>query len=94
MLSDHVEPLTVPGRTSRAEGIDAMLFQPFAGIQKIELLAPQHAGQRLPHHPRCVFGSPRGGYRLIERIGLGLTLFHDMIEFAPEGAAGCRIGKP
>ena len=46
-----MKPFTIADTQPRVglQGIGAVLLQPFVGIEEEVLLAPQHAGQRLPH---------------------------------------------
>ena len=75
IVADHVEPLAVAhlmGR--RPHRIVAVFLEPFVGVVKEVLLAPQHPGQCLPHHTRLIFADAGRGYRLIERVGLAPAL--------------------
>ena len=71
-----------------------MFLEPFVGIVKEVLLAPQHPGQRLPHHTRLIFADAGRGYRLIERVGLVPALLDDLIELAAEGIPGGSVAQP
>src|SRR4051812_29971983 len=56
VVADHVKPLAVADLAGRGpQRIDAMFLEPFIGIEKEVLLAPQHPGQRLPHYIGRIF---------------------------------------
>ena len=51
VLVQHVEPLGVAGvAISRVQRVGVVLVQPVVAVEEEELLAPEHAGQRLAHH--------------------------------------------
>ena len=74
--------------------IKAMLLEPFIGIVKEVLLAPQHPGQCLPHHTGRVFVSAGRGDRLIERIGVASALVDNLGELPAERVAESGVGQP
>jgi hypothetical protein len=58
----HVEPLRVPGvAIAGMQGIGVVLVQPVVAIEEEELLAPEHAGERLAHHVGRVGSLTDGG---------------------------------
>ena len=75
IVADHVEPLAVAHLTGRRpHRIVAVFLEPFVGVVKEVLLAPQHPGQRLPHHTRLIFADAGRGYRSIECVSLAPAL--------------------
>jgi len=65
-----------------------MLFEPFVGVIKEMLLAPQHPSQRLPHHVGGILADFGRGYRAVELVGLAPTLIDDLIELPAERRVG------
>ena len=51
VVIDHVKPFAVPDALAavRAHRVDAVFLEPFVGIEKEVLLAPEHPGQGLAH---------------------------------------------
>jgi hypothetical protein len=47
-----------------------MFFEPFVDVVVKKLLAPQHPGQRLPHHIGRIFADAARRDRVIESVGL------------------------
>ena len=89
MVADHVEPLAVADLTRRRpHRIVAMFLEPYVGVVKEVLLAPQHPGQCLPHHAGRILADAGRRNRLIERVGLAPSLLYDLIELPAEGVAG------
>jgi hypothetical protein len=70
MAADHVEPLVIAHPTARPSRIDVVLLEPFVYIVKEILLAPQHSGQRLPHHIGGIVTGAGRGYRPVELVSL------------------------
>ena len=88
MVADDVEPFAVAHLTGRGpHRIEAVFLEPFVGVVKEVLLAPQHPGQCLPHHLGLILADTGGSHRLIERVGLASTLIDDLIELSAEGIA-------
>src|SRR3984893_19183097 len=86
MLADHVEPLAVAhlmGR--RPHRIVAVFLEPFVGVVKEVLLAPQHPGQCLPHHIGCILTDTGRGKRAIEFVGIAPSLLYNLIKLPPKG---------
>ena len=63
-----------------------VLLQPLLQVEVVELLAPQHAGQRLPVHAALILVERRRRDPLVEFVRLAQPLFEDRIEIA-EGIA-------
>jgi hypothetical protein len=79
----HVEPRHVAhraGRTPGVPGVHAVLAQPTVHVVLVVLLAPEHAGQRLPHHHRLVSVQRRRNDRRVELIGLAAAGAHHLLE--------------
>ena len=50
-LVQHVEPVPVPELLAPVlEGTRVVLLQPLVPVEEVELLGPEHAGERLAHH--------------------------------------------
>jgi hypothetical protein len=96
MVADHVEPLAVPHLAGWLHRVDAMFLEPFVNIEEEILFAPQHPGQRLPHHIRRIFADTGRRYRAIERIRLAPARLDDLREPPAERflTTGCRIAQP
>ena len=80
----HVEPVPVPDIPALgiAQRMCLVLLQPAVEVEVVELLAPEHPGQRPPHdHGVLGVGAGRGD-RLVELVGLG----------AAAGDHGVRVG--
>jgi hypothetical protein len=87
----------VPRRTGfRQQRISAMFLKPFVDIVKEKLLAPQHPGQRLPHHIGRVFADTGRCYRPIEFVGLAPARLDDLRKPTAERfrGIGCCITEP
>ena len=84
----EVDPIVVPTVTTlgRRRWLRRVSLQPLADVVTVELLAPDHSGQRLTLH------GPGIGIREIflqfsvKRVGLGLPLFQQGVE------SGKRVG--
>src|SRR4029077_19811761 len=61
-------------------GCDAMASDPFVGFQEVVLLAPEHAGQRLPHHIGFIVADLGRCDRSIELVGLAQARFKYLVE--------------
>ena len=85
MVADHMEPLSVPRLAGfRQQRIGAMLLEPFVDVVEEMLLAPQHPGQRLPHHTGCVLAQMGRGHRPIKLVGFAPARLHYLIKFLAE----------
>ena len=69
----HVEPFHVPRAADGVvlQGMAVVLAQPALEIEIVELLAPQHAGQRLAVDEALVLGQRGRRDPLVEVVGLG-----------------------
>ena len=84
----HVEPLRVPGGViSGVERVGAVFVQPVVTVEEKELLAPQHARDRLAHHVGRVFAHRRRRDRLVELIGLTTPVLEEFVEMLAKGCA-------
>ena len=89
VLVHHVVPLRVPGETiSGMEGIGVVLVQPVVAVEEVELLAPQHAGDRLAHHVGRVRGDGRRGHRAVEVVRLLKPDGQSFLELRAEAGRG------
>ena len=80
-----LRPLSlVPGGV----GLGRVAVEPAGHVVVVQLLAPQHPGECLPHHPGLVGAGRRWRQLGIELVGLGLPLRHYGRELGPR-AAGC-----
>ena len=74
VVIDHVEPVAVPEDTARGvKGVGPVLLEPGIGVEVIELLGPQHAGEGLAHDMGRIERHRRGRQRLIKVVGLNLS---------------------
>ena len=81
----HVGPPGVPKpRPLRGIGIDAVLLEPRAHVVEVELLAPQHAGQRLAQDQRAVRARRRRCDGRVELVGLRAARVEHGLEVARE----------
>jgi len=79
----HVGPLGVSDRrAAHAVGVDAVLVEPASDVVVEELLAPEHAGERLAHHARGVGRDARRRDRSVEGIRLPAPGLEDRVEVA------------
>ena len=62
--------------------------QPARHVVRVELLAPEHARERLAHDQRLVGGHPVPGQPRVERIGLDLPGAHHLAERRTERVTG------
>jgi hypothetical protein len=74
--------------------IDAVFLEPFVGLEKEVLLAPEHPGQCLSHYISGVFADAGGSYRPVKIVCLAPALLDEVIELASERAAGASIAQP
>ena len=63
-----------------------VLLQPLIQIEVVELLAPEHARQRLAVHPPLIFTQRSRRDPFVEFVGVGDPAFEDLVEIA-EGIA-------
>jgi hypothetical protein len=90
----HVEPLRIPGSPiARMQGIGVVLVEPVVAVEEEELLAPQHAGDRLAHHTRRIGAHGRGRDRLVELVRFANPVGEDRIERLAERPA-LLVRKP
>src|SRR4029077_7787532 len=76
----------VPGISiSGMERVRLVLVQPVVTVEEEELLAPQHAGESLTHHPGGVFTHRWRRDRLIKLIGFTKPVPKDFIKLLFEG---------
>ena len=73
------------GRWSRVPGVPC---QPARDVVAVELLAPDHAGERASHDEQLVLAVRDGRERAVELLGLRLPLLHQVVErrLMPVGA--------
>src|SRR3954470_14825528 len=64
--------------------VDAMFIKPLVGVEEEVLFAPQHPGQRLPHHIGGVVADAGRGDCTVEVVGLASALVDDLTELALE----------
>ena len=87
----HVVPMIVAwGAALRLERIGTALGEPLVDIIVVELLGPQHAGQRLAHHVGCIGIERRRDDRGIELVRFLPARLHRGVEVAPERSWFCR----
>ncbi len=83
-------PAVAPvGPAGRRRRLGRIAVQPAGDVVVVELLAPQHPGERLPHHHRLVGRRPRRGQLGVELVRLGPPLRHYPVELtAQRGGPG------
>ena len=64
-----------------------VLVQPVVAVEEEELLAPEHAGQRLTHHVGRVFTHRWRRDRLVKLIGFTKPVSEDFIKLLSKGIA-------
>jgi hypothetical protein len=96
VAADQMEPFVIPDPPAWSQRIDTVFLQPLVHIVKEKLLAPQHPGQRLPHHIGGVFADAGRRYRPIEVVGLMPARLEDLREPRAERCldAGRHIAQP
>src|SRR6516225_972224 len=95
MIADHVEPLAVANLAGRGPHWVGIVFhEPFIGMVKEILLAPQHPGQRLSHHIGYVLAYAGGSYRPVKLVGLAPTRLYDLIKFLVKRVSQYRVAQP
>jgi hypothetical protein len=67
----------------RRRGLGRVAVEPGGDVVVVELLAPQHPGERLPHHERLVRGRRIGRQVGVERVGLGAAGGDHLVEVRP-----------
>ena len=67
------------GRRRRLARVAA---QPFAHVEVVELLGPEHAGQRLPVHPFLLLAQTGRLDSGVELAGIGYSPGQDVLEVA------------
>src|SRR5256884_3825069 len=86
VLIQHVVPLRVPGIfVSGMERVGVVLVQPVVTVKEEELLAPEHAGDGLAHHPGRVFTHRWRRDRLVKLIGFTQAVSEEFIKLLTEG---------
>ncbi len=99
VLVQHVKPLAVAELTTATlQGVGTMLRQPLVGVEEVVLLGPEHAGDSLAHHPRCLRGDCRRGHGTVELLGFTLPLRQGLLEPRPKGddigsSLSCAFGR-
>ena len=71
-------------RYPECSGIGVMLLEPVVDVEEVELLGPQHAGQRLAHHVGRIATHRRRRDRLVELIGLAQPAGEEVVEVRAE----------
>ena len=66
------------------ERVGVVLVKPVVSVEEKELLAPEHAGQRLPHHLGRVVARRRRRDRLVERVGLPKPVRENLVKLLSE----------
>src|SRR5262249_48577648 len=97
MVADHMKPLAVPyGTGFRQQRIGAMLLEPFVDVVEEVLFAPQHPGQRLPHHISRIFADTGRRDRPIELVGFAPPRVKDLRKPRAKQflTTSCDIGQP
>ena len=88
---EHVVPSLVAGPLTMAcERIRAVLFEPAVDVVVVELLRPQHPGQRLPHHVRGIGAERRRNDAGVERVGFLPARLENGVEGRAKGAVAMR----
>ena len=88
VLVQHVEPLRVPGvAISGMQWVRVVFVQPVVAVEEEELLAPEHAGQRLTHYVGRVGTHRWRGDRLVELVGFTQPVSKDLIKWLAKGFA-------
>ena len=81
VLVEHVEPLRVPGvAISGMQRVGVVLIQPVVAVEEEELLAPEHAGQRLTHDVGRVGTHRWRRDRLVKLVGFTKPVSKDLIK--------------
>src|SRR6516164_8582985 len=95
MIADHVEPLAVANLAGRGSHWVGIVFhEPFIGMVKEILLAPQHPGQRLPHDIGRILAYAGRRYRPIKLVGLAPARLYDLIKFLAKRVPRYRVAEP
>src|SRR6516165_3640389 len=95
MIADHVEPLAVANLAGRGSHWVGIVFhEPFIGMVKEILLAPQHPGQRLSHHIGCVLVYAGRSYRPMKLVGLAPARLYDLIKYLAKRVSRYRAAQP
>jgi hypothetical protein len=82
----HVVPAVVAGggTSSCLEGLGSVLLEPPVDVVVVELLGPQHPGQRLAHHAGRVGVEGSRDDRGVELVRFLPALVHQRVEATPE----------
>ena len=96
VVVDHVEPVPVAdvGRVRMPERVDVVLVEPAIEIEDVELLPPQHPGQRLAHDHRLVGRRRRRRDRRVELVGVGDARREHAVDLAAAERRGVRPTQP
>ena len=81
---EHVEPLGVAHVVAGGleQRMALVLAQPALQVEVVELLAPQHSGQRLAVHAALIFVQRLGRNPRVELVGVGDAALEDLLEAA------------
>ena len=74
-------------------GLGRVAVQPAGHVVVVQLLAPQHPGERLPHHHRLVGAGPGRGQLAVELVGLGPAGLQGLFESGPQRVRACGRGR-
>ena len=80
VFAHHVEPVAVAHGAVSGERVDPVLAEPSIDVKAVELLAPQHARERLTHDETLIVCHARRRDRRVERIGLSDARGKDLVE--------------
>ena len=69
----------------RGRRLGRVAVEPAGDVVEVELLAPQHPGERLAHHPRLVRRRPFRRQLRVERVGLGSARGRHVVEVGSNG---------
>src|SRR6516162_6991937 len=95
MIADHVEPLAVANLAGRGlHWVGIVFHEPFIGMVKEILLAPQHPRQRLSHDIGRVLACGGRCYRPIKLVSLVPARLYDLIKFLAKPVPRYRVAQP
>jgi hypothetical protein len=84
----------VGGARAARERVDAPLGQPALDVERVVLLRPEHAGQRLAADQPLVVGQVTGEHLGVELVGLPLPLGDHLVEAGERIGPGIGVGQP
>jgi hypothetical protein len=93
VLGDQVPPLVVAQPAVAGEWIGAVLGQPPFHVQRVVLLGPEHAGERLPADGAFLVGEVTGEHLGPVPVGLLAPCGHHLREVG-ERVGELAVGKP